>query len=93
MHKKRALSKFREQSEVEVMKELTQLQVLEPFVPVDTTELTKKQRAEAVESLMLLKGERNGDIKGLACGDRIKSVRQQKTSTRVHLQFPHSQCL
>ena len=51
-----------------------QLYVLETSAPVDTTKLTKKQRAGAVESLMSLKENHNGDIKGHEFTDAIKKL-------------------
>ena len=45
---KTGLRNSKEQGEVAVTKELTQLYVLEKIAPVDATKLTKKQRAEAV---------------------------------------------
>ena len=44
------LRKFKERGEASATKELTQLDVLEIFAPVDATKLTKKQILEAVLS-------------------------------------------
>ena len=57
---KTGLSKFKEQGEAAVTKELTQLHILETFTPVDAIKLTKKQISEDVASLMLLKVKSNG---------------------------------
>ena len=46
--------------------------MLETFAPVDAINLTKKQRAEVVESLMSQKENRNGDIKEHAFDYDIK---------------------
>ena len=61
---KYGLNEFKERGEEKFTKELTQLHVLEKFVPVDATKLTKKQQAEAVVSLMFLKEKLNRGIKG-----------------------------
>ena len=50
------------------------LHALETLAPIDATKPTKKQRAEAVASLMFLKENRNGNIKVRKCSD----VRKQK---------------
>ena len=44
---KYGLNEFKERGEEKFTKELAQLHVLEKFVPVDATKLTKKQRLEA----------------------------------------------
>ena len=69
---KTVLSKFRERGEAEFTKGLSQLHVLETFAPVDATKITKKQRAEAMASLIFLKKNHNGCIKGLSCVDGKK---------------------
>ena len=49
------ISKFKEQGEAAVTKEITQLRVLETFAPVDATKLTKKQILRSVTSLIFPK--------------------------------------
>ena len=77
----------------EVTKELTELHVLETFSGLDVTKLTKKQRAEAMESLLLLNESSNGHIKGCACEDGRKKRKTIKMSKRLQLQLPLSKCL
>ena len=66
------LKKFREQGKASVTKELTQLHVLETFAPVGAIKLNMKLRLEAVASLMSLKENQNGDIKGRTYAYGIK---------------------
>ena len=63
---KTVLRNFKEQDE-KVLKELTQLHILETFSSVYSTKLTKKQREEVVSSKMFLKENCNGQIKVHAC--------------------------
>ena len=54
------------------------LHALETLAPIDATKPTKKQRAEAVASLMFLKENINGNIKVRKCSD----VRKQKETIK-----------
>ena len=53
-------------------KELTKLQDIHTYDPVDPKKLTKKQRMDALNSLMFLIEKRNGAVKERACADGSK---------------------
>ena len=42
------------------------------FTPINSSDLTKKERADSIASLMFLTEKRDGKIKGHACADGIK---------------------
>ena len=90
---KTRLRKFKKRGKESVTKELTRLHAPENVLPVDATKITKKQRAEAVAPLIFLKEKCNGNIKRRACVDDRKQRETIKSRTRLHLQFPQSQCL
>ena len=84
---KTGLNKSKERGETSTTKELKQLPALENFAPVDTSKLTKKQRAEAVTPLMFLNGKRNLDIKGCAYADGRKNRDTIKTEDAASSKF------
>ena len=69
---KKGVRKFKKRGKVSATKKLTKMHMLETFAPVDAIKLTKKQRAEVVESLLSQKENRNGDIKEHAFDYDIK---------------------
>jgi hypothetical protein len=82
---KTGLKKFKESGEIAVTNELTQLHMIETFAPQDATKLTRKQRNDALGSLMFLKEKRNDEIKGRACVDGRK---QHKTINKEDAASP-----
>jgi hypothetical protein len=64
---KTGLKQFKKRGELAVTNELTQLHMMETFIPQDATKLTRQQRREALGSLMFLKEKRNGEIKTRVC--------------------------
>jgi hypothetical protein len=61
-------------------KELEQLHMKDTFTPVKEGDLTPQQKKESLESLMFLKENRDGSIKGRACADEIKQREGSKKS-------------
>ena len=57
------------QAEDAITKELQQIHDMEGFQPVHWHEMTKEERARALNYLMYLKEKRNGIIKGRGCAD------------------------
>ena len=51
---KAGLKEFGPRGEKEISKELTQLQDMDTYVPVDPSKLTRKQKVEALASLLFL---------------------------------------
>ena len=47
--------------------ELTQLHVMDTWVPEDPTILSRAEKVKALSSLMFLKEKRSGKVKGRAC--------------------------
>jgi hypothetical protein len=50
-----------------VVKELTQLHIMDTWIPIAADKLSREQRMRALSSLLFLKEKWTGDIKGLAC--------------------------
>ena len=71
------LKKFGRKGEKAVSNELTQLHTMSTYYPVDPTTLTKKQKLDALNSLMFLIEKRNGEIKARACADVSKQKKQE----------------
>jgi hypothetical protein len=61
---KSGLKKIKEKGEKAVSQELLQLHTMNTFAPQDSTKLTPAQKYGALESMMLLKENRDGHIKG-----------------------------
>jgi hypothetical protein len=67
---KLGLRKFGTQGENVVLKEMTQLHIMDTWTPMDAGKLLREQRMRALPSLLFLKEKRTGDIKGRACINR-----------------------
>ena len=74
------LKRFGDQGEKSVSKELTQMHNMHTYYPVDPKNLTKKQRMDALNSLMLLIENHNGAVNARACADGIKQIKQENYS-------------
>ena len=68
----KGLKKFGVKGEESVVKELTQHHDLTTFTPMDPSKLTRKQRVEAVSSLLFLTEKRDGKLKSRMCADGSK---------------------
>jgi hypothetical protein len=66
---KKGLEKFKEVEEASVSKELLQLHTQDTFKPQSANELSSDQKKGALESLMFLKEEFDGSIKGRMCAE------------------------
>ena len=62
-------------------KEITQLRNMYTYEPVNPKKLTKKQRMDALKSLMFLIEKRNGAVKALSCADGRKQRKQNNYRT------------
>ena len=73
-----------------VLKEFTQLNDKQVFAPLDTKELSPKQRSQALDLITMVKEKRDGKIKGRACADGRKQRRyinkDEVSSPTVHLE-------
>ena len=68
-----------------VTKELTQLQNMEIFIPVNSTKLTKQEILKALLYLMFLREKFHGRAKSRGCADRRK---HRKTIIKVDYTYP-----
>ena len=50
-----------------MVKELTQLHVMDTWRPIHAEKLSREEKMKALSSLLFLKEKRTGDIKGRAC--------------------------
>jgi hypothetical protein len=64
---KPGLCKFRSKGQTAVVKELTQLHVMDTWTPMHADRLSREQKMRALSSLLFLKEKRMGDVKGRAC--------------------------
>ena len=64
---KEGLRHFGEKGIVAAKGELTQLHVMDTWVPKDLTMLSRAEKLKALSSLMFLKDKRSGTVKGKAC--------------------------
>ena len=71
------LESFCDWGEKAVRKELTKLQNMDTYDPVDSKKLTKKQSMDALNSIMFLIEKRNGVVKALVCSDGSKHRKQE----------------
>jgi len=65
----KGIRKFGKKGKDAAIKEMKQLHDRSVFIPIDVSKLTKKERDEAMESLMFLVEKRSGKIKGRACAN------------------------
>jgi hypothetical protein len=61
---KAGLKRFGRKGEAAVFKELNQLRLRETFEPVDSMQLSSKERKKVMESHVFLKHKRDDSIKG-----------------------------
>ena len=61
------MQKFGNKDLMAVVKELTQLHVMNTWTPMHADRLSREQKMRALSSLLFLKEKRMGDIKGRAC--------------------------
>jgi hypothetical protein len=66
---KAGLRQFAERGDAAVMKELSQLHVLECFRPMDVCTLTCEDHCSALTLLMFLTEKRSGEVKACACAN------------------------
>ena len=66
---KAGLRKFGERADKAAVKELTTLHVMNTWKPKHMHELSKKERADALSSLIFIKEKWDGTVKGRACVD------------------------
>ena len=64
---KAGLKNFGEIGIVAAKGELTQLHVMDTWVPKDPTMLSRAEKVKALSSVMFLKEKRSGKVKGRAC--------------------------
>jgi len=64
---KPGLRKFGQRGQAAAVKELTQLHIMDTWMPLQANKLSREQRMQALSSLLFLKEKRTGDIKGRAC--------------------------
>jgi len=64
---KPGLRKFGAKGVTAAVKELTQLHIMETWMPLEASKLSREQRMRALSSLLFLKEKRTGDVKGQAC--------------------------
>ena len=64
---KPGLRKFGARGQTAAVKELTQLHIMDTWMPMAADKLSREQRMKALSSLLFLKEKRTGDIKGRAC--------------------------
>ena len=92
MNWKKGLKVFHEQgkgdlAEEAITKELKQIHDMQGFQPKHWYEMTKEERAEALNYLMYLKEKRNGIIKGRGCADgrpqRLYTTKMEASSPTV----------
>ena len=69
---KAALKKFSRRTKKAVHKELLQLHQDETFEPQEINTLTKEQICLELESIMIVKYERDGTVKGRFCANGCK---------------------
>ena len=62
---KPGLWKFGARGATAVVKELTQLHIMDTWTPLEVSKLSREQRMRALSSLMFLKEKRTGDVKQL----------------------------
>jgi hypothetical protein len=80
---KSGIKKFQKKGEEVVLKELLQLHMRDTFQPQDVDRLITVQKQGALESLMFLKENRYGSLKGRACADgRKQQPRKQSCLSR-----------
>ena len=92
MNWKKGLKVFKQQgkedlAEEAITKELQQIHDMEGFQPVHWYQMTKEERANALNYLMYLKEKRNGIIKGRGCADgrpqRLYTTKMEASSPTV----------
>ena len=93
---KAGLKKFGKQGEAAVRKELGQFHDLNVFIPVDAKKLTRKERQDALASLIFLKEKRDGTVKARACADgrkqRETTAEEEAASPTVSLESVFITC-
>ena len=93
---KAGLRRFGQKGELAVRKELGQFHDLNVFVPVDAGKLSRKERQEALASLIFLKEKRDGTIKARACEDGRKqgeiTAEEEAASPTVSLESVFITC-
>ncbi len=82
---KPGLQKFGVQGAAVVVKELTQLHMIDTWTPMDPSKLGQEEKMKALLSLLFLKEKQKGQIKGRAC---INGAPQQRTSLKKKLHCP-----
>ena len=92
MNWKKGLKVFKQQGKEDlakeaITKELQQIHDMEGFQPVHWYQMTKEERARALNYLMYLKEKRNGIIKGRGCADgrpqRLYTTKMEASSPTV----------
>ena len=73
---KAGLKEFGQKGEKAVSKELSQLQDMDTYVPVDPSTLTREQKVEALASLLFITQKRDGSVKGRLVADGSKQRRR-----------------
>jgi hypothetical protein len=64
---KPGLQKFREKGATAAIDELTQLQIMDTWTAMDPSQVRRKDKVQALLSLLFLKEKQTGKIKGRAC--------------------------
>jgi hypothetical protein len=64
---KPGLHKFGEKGATTAMDELTQLHIMDTWMAMDPSQITREDKVWALSSLLFLKEKRTGKIKGRAC--------------------------
>ena len=67
VHLKPRLRKFGRKRENTALKELTQLHIMDTWMPMEVSKLSRDHRMCMLSSLLFLKEKQTGDIKGQAC--------------------------
>jgi len=69
---KKAKELFGDKADAAVMRELTQINEFETYVPLKASELSWEEKKKALESLIFVTEKRNGDIKARKVADGSK---------------------
>jgi uncharacterized protein YeaC (DUF1315 family) len=97
MSAKKGLAVFREEGASALMKELSQVVVMEVMSGCDARELTREQKQKALRYLMFLKEKRCGRIKGRGCIDgrkqRLWKNKEDTTSPTVSIEALLLSCM
>jgi Reverse transcriptase (RNA-dependent DNA polymerase) len=97
MSAKKGLAVFREEGASALMKELSQVVVMEVMSGCDARELTRAQKQKALRYLMFLKEKRCGRIKGRGCIDgrkqRLWKNKEDTTSPTVSIEALLLSCM